>query len=143
MKHEDIVSVVCLLILLFPVNAESASKDPVLPNVQIVNPQSGQTVEGIVKVMVNAEGVGLKNLYLTIQGEQEGTEVLMEDCVHSKEKDGKLEKMSCTYKWDTISFAGEKVKLTADIKDNTGHDSDEVAVRVSGDAYRTGNSFWF
>jgi hypothetical protein len=139
MKNKILLALI--LVLLFPVHAKSASKDPELPNIEIVNPMNGQTVEGTVKVVVDAEGVGLRNPYLTIEGEHVGTQVVMDDCVSSVEKEGKLERMSCTYKWDTTSFKGEKVRLIAEVKDSTGYDTDEVAVRVSGHKNKTGNSF--
>ena len=40
--------------------------------------------------------------------------------------------MSCTYKWDTKTFDGQKVRLSTSVKDNNGYDKDEATVLVSG-----------
>jgi len=131
------IAFLIVLVLLFPVYAKGiASEDHVLPDIEITNPIDGQTVEGSVDVKVKAVGVGLRSPYLTFEGEGAGTRFIMEDCVHSKpageEENGGVESMLCSYVWDTSSFEGQKVAISAEVKDDSGYDSDKVAVRVSG-----------
>jgi hypothetical protein len=158
MERKKIIQLALIMVLLFPavtpISWVNASKGPVLPNVEIVTPKDGETVDGRVEIRVEAQGRGLENPFLSIEGENVGTGFQMRDCAisipigatadetSSSEKPEivpPVEHMVCRYKWDTGSFEGQKVRITSSVSDNYGSDKDDVVVRVSGHLNFAGN----
>jgi len=155
MDKKAILALILLLFLLFPAEAESrgpvlwldASKDPVLPDIEITTPRDGETVDGIVKVAIQAEGYKLQRPTVYLLGASHSEDLMVGNCVfedpviedpvkpivEGTTVEAPPQRMFCTAVWDTISFAGEKVEITAKVQDIYGHDQDESTVLVSGD----------
>ncbi len=118
-----------IIIMLFPFGA--ASQD--VPYIDITSPANGSTVSGTTVVEVEAQGYGLENPFLVIQGEQVGMGFPLQDCEYSEPIGGGPEQMYCSYDWDSGSFEGEKVTITAYVDEQSGQIKDSVMVYVSGE----------
>ncbi len=108
--------------------------------IQVTSPEDRETVSGTIRVAATAKGLDkLDDMFLTLAGEQITGRFQMSQCIESaamssEDPKGTYTKYTktCWYSWDTSSWRGERVTLTASISDAEGNkDSDSIKVYVS------------
>lgn len=137
-------TVMLLLILPF-----CASGEATIPYIEIDTPADGKTVGENTELMVVAEGYGLRDPYVYINGDNTGEGFPLKGCVYyttgheaiSEAVSGELNtsepfqypyiRMKCRTTLDMSSFSGQKVTLKVSVSERNGKLTDSVGLYVS------------
>ncbi len=136
------------ILLLLSVLPYGAYGEATAPYIEIIQPRDGQTVGKTTELVVVAEGYGLRDPFVTIQGESGiGVGFPLEGCVYSTDpvpvplNEGNTDssilppgptKMYCKTEINLGSFEGERIRLSVSVHEINGILTDSVGLFVSG-----------